>query len=183
MKIAILTSTVRPGRNSIKVAEWVKENAPQIDGVEFELVDIAEYDLPLYDEPMPAAYGQYANEHTKKWAAKVAEFDGYVFVTAEYNHAAPSALLNAIAYPYQEWNNKAAAFVGFGSLGGARAVENLRLVAAEIQLADVRQGVYLSLFDDFENFADCKPRENQLEALGTMFEQLISWSKAMKTLR
>ena len=183
MKIAIITGTVRPNRVSPAVAEWVKSIAAEREGVEFEIVDIADYNLPLYDEPMPAAYGQYANEHTKTWAAKIAEFDGYIFVTAEYNHAAAAPLLNAMAFPYNEWNNKAAGFVGYGSLGGARAVENLRLVAGELQLADVRTAAHLSLFDDFENFSVVAPREMQVEAVNGMLDQLLSWAGALKAVR
>src|SRR5690606_17611436 len=108
---------------------------------EFEIVDIADYNLPLLDEPIPPAMGQYSKEHTKKWAKKIAQFDGFVFVTPEYNHATSGALKNAIDFLYQEWNNKAAGFVSYGSAGGTRAVENLRLIMAELQIADVRSQV------------------------------------------
>ena len=183
MKIAILTGTVRPNRVSPAVAEWVRSIAAEREGVEFEVVDIADFNLPLYDEPLPAAYGQYANEHTKTWAAKVAEYDGYIFVTGEYNHAVPAPLLNAIAFPYTEWNNKAVGFVGYGSLGGGRAVESLRRGAAVVQMADVRQAAYLSLFDDFENFSVVAPREMQVEAVNGMLDQLLSWAGALKAVR
>lgn len=183
MKIAILTGTVRPNRVSPAVAEWVRSIAAEREGVEFEIVDIADYNLPLYDEPMPAGYGQYANEHTKVWNAKIAEFDAYILVTGEYNHAAPAPLLNALAFPYNEWNNKAVGFVGYGSLGGGRAVENLRLVAGELQLADVRTAAHLSLFDDFENFSVPAPRDVQKDSVNGMLDQLIAWAGALKSLR
>src|SRR4029453_6106992 len=110
---------------------------------EFELVDIKEFNLPLLDEPVPPSQGKYSKEHTKKWAAKIASFDGYVFVTPKSNHAISGALKNAIDFLYAEWNNKAAGFVGYGSAGGARAVEHLRLVMAEVQVATVRNQVML----------------------------------------
>ncbi|MDO5677008.1 MAG: NAD(P)H-dependent oxidoreductase [Propionibacteriaceae bacterium] len=183
MKIAIITGTTRPGRKSLAVAEWVKSIADERTDATYEIVDIAEYDLPLFDEPMPTAYGQYANDHTKRFNAKIGEFDGYVMVTGEYNHSTPAALTNAITFPYNEWVNKAVGFVGYGSLGGSRSIENLRLMAAELQMADVRTAAYLSLFDDFEEFTTLAPRDNQKESVNGMLDQLVAWAGAMKTLR
>src|SRR4051795_1376254 len=156
-KIAIIIGSTRPGRNGEAVARWVFENASKRAGVEYELVDLKDWDLPHLDEAMPAAMGQYAGEHTKAWAAKIAEFDGFVFVTPEYNHSTSGALKNAIDFLYKEWNNKAAGFVGYGSAGGARAIESLRLVMGELMVADVRAHVMLSLFTDFEQFTTFKP--------------------------
>src|SRR4029079_4286102 len=150
---------------------------------EFELVDIQDFALPLLDEPIPPSQGKYSKEHTKKWAAKVAPFDGYVFVTPEYNHGIPGALKNAIDFLYAEWNNKAAGFVGYGSAGGARAVEHLRLVMAEVQVATVRNQVALSLFTDFENYTAFKPREFHEKSINQMLDQIVSWGGALKTLR
>lgn len=127
--------------------------------------------------------GQYSKEHTKAWAAKIASFDGYVFVTPEYNHATSGALKNAIDFLAKEWNNKACGFVGYGSVGGARAVENLRLIMGELQVADVRNQVALSLFTDFENFSDFKPAAYHEASVTAMLDQLVAWSGAMKTLR
>ena len=124
---------------------------------DLELVDIEDFNLPLLDEPVPPSQGKYSKAHTKAWAAKIGSFDGYVFVTPEYNHGISGALKNAIDFLYAEWNNKAAGFVGYGSAGGARAVEHLRLVMAELQVATVRAQVALSLFTDFENFTVFKP--------------------------
>ena len=98
--------------------------------------------------------GQYEQPHTKRWAEKIASFDGFVFVTPEYNHATSGALKNAIDFLYAEWNNKAAGFVSYGAAGGARAVEHLRLVLGELQIADVTSQVALSLLTDFENMTD-----------------------------
>src|SRR5206468_9617038 len=120
-------------------------------------IDLKEYSLPLLDEPVPPSMGQYSKPHTKTWAAKIAGFDGFVFVTPEYNHGTSAALKNAIDFLYKEWNNKAAGFVSYGGAGGARAVEHLRLVMGELQVADVRAQVMLSLFTDFENFSVFKP--------------------------
>lgn len=127
--------------------------------------------------------GKYSKEHTKKWAARIAEFDGYVFVTPEYNHGISGALKNAIDYLYAEWNNKAAGFVGYGSAGGVRAVEALRLVMGELQVADVRAQVMLSLRTDFENYTTFKPADYHNQSVETMLDQLVSWSRAMRTVR
>jgi NAD(P)H-dependent FMN reductase len=183
LNIGIIVGSTRPGRNTIAVAEWVKGIADQREDARFELVDLADYNLPLLDEPVPPAYGQYSKPHTLKWAQKVSEFDGFVFVTPEYNHAMTGALKNAIDFLYGEWNNKAAGFVSFGSNGGSRAVEQLRQIMAEIQIADVRAQVLLSLFTDFENFSIFKPDPRHEDSVNTMLGQVIAWSGAMKTLR
>ncbi|MCA0384514.1 MAG: NAD(P)H-dependent oxidoreductase [Firmicutes bacterium] len=183
LKIGIITGTTRPGRNNIAVANWVKEIADQRKDVSFELVDILDYELPLLDEAIPASMGQYMNDHTKKWASKVAELDGFVFVTPEYNHSFSPSLKNALDYVYAEWNNKAAGFVSYGSAGGVRAVEQLRQIMAELQVADVRAQVILSLFTDFENFSVFKPDARHENNVNAMLDQLIAWSGALKTLR
>ena len=183
IRIAVIIGSTRPGRNGQAVAEWVLEQAQGRDGATYELVDLADFPLPHLDEPMPAAYGQYAGEHTQAWSEKVASYDGFVFVTPEYNHSISGVLKNALDYLYAEWNNKAAAFVGYGSLGGARAVEHLRAVASELQLAHVRQSLAFSVFTDFEQFTDFKPAEIHTQSAATMFDQLESWSVAMRSVR
>ena len=144
IRVAIVTGSTRPGRNNEAVARWVHDIARKRSDAEFELVDIASYNLPLLDEAIPPSMGEYSNAHTKAWAEKIASFDAYVFVTPEYNHGTSGALKNAIDYLYREWNNKAAGFVSYGSAGGARAVEQLRLVMGELQVADVRAQVAAS---------------------------------------
>jgi NAD(P)H-dependent FMN reductase len=183
LKVAIIIGSTRPGRVGEAVAQWAYEVAQKRSDAEFELVDIKDFNLPLLDEPIPPSQGKYSKEHTKKWAAKSASFDGYVFVTPEYNHGICGALKNAIDFLYAEWNNKAAGFVGYGSAGGARAVEHLRLVMAEVQVATVRNQVMLSLHDDFENYSVFKPRQFHEKTLGQVFDQVIAWSSALRSLR
>lgn len=180
-RIAIIVGSTRPNRNAPAVAQWVHDNAPT--DAEFELVDLADYDLPLLDEPMPPAMGQYANDHTKKWAEKIASFDGFIFVTPEYNHSVPAALKNAVDYLYAEWNNKAVGFVSYGSAGGTRAVEAWRLVAAELQMADVRAQVFLPFGTDFADMTTFRPTEGATQALQDVFSQVTTWAGALKTLR
>jgi NAD(P)H-dependent FMN reductase len=182
-KIGIIIGSTRPGRNGEAVARWVHEHASLRDDAEFELIDLLDYQLPHLDEAVPPTMGQYAKEHTKAWAAKIASLDGFVFVTPEYNHSTSGALKNAIDFLYAEWNNKAAGFVSYGSVGGARAVEHLRLICAELQIATVRSQVALSLFTDFVNFTEFKPSEVHLQPLDVMLTQLIAWTKALAPLR
>ncbi|HWF79805.1 MAG TPA: NAD(P)H-dependent oxidoreductase [Streptosporangiaceae bacterium] len=139
--------------------------------------------MPLLDEPQPPSLGNYAQPHTNNWAQKIGSFDGFVFVTAEYNHSVPAALKNAIDFVYQEWNNKAAGFVSYGAAGGVRAVEHLRLALAEVQVADVANQVALQLSADFENYSTFAPRPMQQDMLTAMLDQLIAWSGALAMLR
>ncbi len=183
LKIGIILGSTRPGRNGKGVADWVLEHANKLGDAQYEIVDLQDYNLPLLDEAIPAAYGQYEKAHTKKWAEKINGLDGFVFVTAEYNHALPGALKNAIDFIYGEWNNKAAGIVSYGSASGARAAENLRLVLGELQIADVRQQVLLSLMTDFENFSVFKPHPRHEEELTTLLNQVNTWASALKTIR
>ncbi|MBN1975660.1 MAG: NAD(P)H-dependent oxidoreductase [Sedimentisphaerales bacterium] len=183
LKTAVIIGSTRPGRHSEAVARWVYEIAKKRNDSEFELVDIKDYNLPLLDEAIPPSMDQYSKSYTKAWAAKIDTFDAFVFVTPEYNHSTSGALKNAIDFIYKEWNNKAAGFVSYGSAGGTRAVEHLRLIMGELQIADVRAQVMLSLFTDFENFTVFKPAAFHEKSVNTMLDQVIAWGKALKTLR
>lgn len=183
LKIAIIIGSTRPNRNGEAVGKWVFEIAKKRNDAEFELIDLKEVDLPLLDEPVPPSMNQYSKEHTKKWSETIRAFDGFVFVTPEYNHSTSAALKNAIDFLYVEWNNKAAGFVGYGSAGGTRAVEHLRLIMGELQVADVRNQVQLSLFTDFEDLSVFKPNPAKEKNLNAMLDQVIAWSHALKPLR
>ena len=183
LKVGIIVGSTRPGRNGEAVARWVQEQAAKRGDAHYELVDIADFGLPLLDEPVPAAMGQYGNGHTRRWADKIGSLDAFVFVTPEYNHSTSAALKNALDYLFAEWTDKAAAFVGYGSAGGARAVEHLRTIVANLGIADVRGQVGLSLFEDFEDFSRFKPREMHLQSLDAMLDQLVGWGIALKRHR
>jgi NAD(P)H-dependent FMN reductase len=126
---------------------------------------------------------QYTKPHTIAWAAKIASFDGFVMVTPEYNHSTSGALKNAIDFLFAEWNNKAVGFVSYGAAGGTRAVEHLRLIAGELMMADVRAQVALSLMTDFENYSTFLPKEQHEHQLGTVLDQVVTWSGALAHLR
>jgi len=183
MKIQLILGSTRPGRVGEQVATWAHEILAKREDAEFELVDIADFGLPLLDESVPPMMQQYEKEHTKKWSKKISEADGYIFVSAEYNHSVPGALKNAIDYLYHEWNNKAVGFVSYGSMGGVRAVEHLRGIAGEMQMADVREQLTLSLITDFENWSIFKSTEWHAEKLNVVADQVVSWATALKTVR
>ena len=183
VKIGVILGSTRPGRNGEQVARWVMDVAAKRDDAAFDLIDLADYPLPHLDEPLPPSMGQYQNVHTQQWAATISQYDGFIFVTPEYNHSTSGVLKNAIDYLFAEWNNKAVGFVSYGSVGGARAAEHLRLVAGELKMADVRTQVALSLFTDFVNFSQLIPGEHHVQALNTLIDEVIAWSSALAPLR
>jgi NAD(P)H-dependent FMN reductase len=182
-RIAVILGSTRPGRRGEQVARWVMDGARQRTDAEFELIDLIDYPLPHLDEPPPPSMGQYQNPHTQDWAATIGRFDGFVFVTPEYNHSTSGVLKNAIDYLYAEWNNKAMGVVSYGVNGGTRAAEHLRLIAGELQIADVRTNVALSLFTDFKDFTELAPGAHQADALDTLLDQVTVWSRALAPLR
>lgn len=183
MKIQIILGSTRPGRAGEAVAKWALETASKESDVEFELVDIQDYNLPLLDEPMPPMMSQYQHEHTKKWSAKIAEADGYIFVTPEYNHSVPGAFKNAVDYLNHEWRDKAIGFIGYGSAGATRAIEHWRGIAGELHLADVRESLLLYLGTDFENYHDFKPTDAHAEQLLNVLKEVLAWSGALQAVR
>ena len=184
LRIGIIIGSTRPGRVGDQVAHWVQEHAARLGEAEYEIVDLAEVALPLLDEAVPASAGRYAGEHTRAWAELVDSFDGFVFVTPEYNHAPSASLLNALSFVYREWNDKAAALVSYGATAnGARAADMLRPILGELQIADIRQQLALSLIHDFEGFRTFAPGEQHLANLQTLVGQLESWAGAMQGVR
>lgn len=181
--IAIVTGSIRPGRQSLNVAHWVKSIAEQRSDATFEIVDIADFQLPVWDEAMPPAMGPGEQPHSQAWSARMNEFDGFVFVVSEYNHSITGALKNALDYLAPEMHNKAAGFVSYGSAGGARAVEHLRGILSEMQVAHVRNAVLLNLATDFEGYTVLAPTPHAAAAVEPMLDQLVSWTKAMQGVR
>ena len=182
LKIAIILGSTREGRNGESVAKWVLEKGAARTAADYELVDLRDYPMPFFEAVASPAYVPPQDPAVQKWAAKVAEFDGYIFVTPEYNHSFSAVLKNALDSIYHEFNNKAAAFVSYGSFQGARAVEQLRLVASELQLAHVRQQLGFSLFTDFENMSTFTPGPQHDATSEIMFTQLEAWAGALKAV-
>lgn len=189
-RIAVITGSTRPGRRGALLSDWavtIAADNPAVAAgqVEVEHVDLAEVGLPLLDEAMPPIMGQYANPHTQRWAATVDSFDGFVFVVPEYNHSFPASLKNAIDFLYAEWNNKAAGFVGYGPAGGIRAVEQLRLVLAEVKVAGVRDQVVINKHEYGELFYQgvWNPTAETDAAFNLMLDETVAWAKALTSIR
>lgn len=184
VRIAIILGSTRPGRRGESVARWVLDQAIARGDADYELLDLADFDLPHLDEPLPPSMGRYEFDHTKKWSEAIDGFDGFVFVTPEYNRAPSGVLKNALDYLYAEWNDKAAGIVSYGaSASGLRAAEALRLILGELQIADVRQSVGISLVHDFENFTTLAPGAQHAQHLGVQLDQLVAWAGALRGVR
>lgn len=184
VRIAIILGSTRPGRRGEPVARWVLEQANARGDAAYELLDLADFALPHLDEPMPPSMGSYEFAHTKTWADAIDGFDGFVFVTPEYNGAPSGVLKNALDYLYTEWNDKAAGIVSYGAASsGLRAAEALRSILGHLQIADVRQSVGLSLIHDFEHFTTFAPGPQHTQHLGAQLDQLVAWAAALREVR
>lgn len=185
-RIAIIISSTRQARFGDKPARWVYDIASQRSDMQVELIDLRDFPMPFFDEVASNLYAPSQNEVAQRWQKKVAEFDGYIFITAEYNRGVPGVLKNAIDYAYPEWNRKAAAYVGYGGVGGARAVEQLRLICVELQLCPTRSGVHIQGADfmavwqqgkSLTEIAHLQPN------VAAMLDELVWWTNALKTAR
>lgn len=181
--IQIIVGSTRPGRVGKKIADWYVDGLRLPAGSTVEVVDLAEVNLPLLDEAMPAMYGQYQNEHTKKWAATIAKADGFVFITPEYNHAPSPALLNAISYLSAEWKYKPVAFVGYGSMGGARAIQVLVGAASELNMIAVRDRV--SVLEPWASVSEAGEITQEFVKgdKNAQITAVVTWAEGTKSLR
>lgn len=177
LNIGIILGSTREGRVSPQVGSWVKDLADRRGDANYTIIDIADYKLPLLGEAGGDASGAAA------WSQAIAAQDGFVFIVQEYNHSITGALKNALDYLREEWNNKSAGIVSYGSVGGARAAEHLRGILGELLVADVRVHPALSLFTDFENGTDFKPKDVQADSVNQMLDQVVPWATALKTIR
>jgi NAD(P)H-dependent FMN reductase len=185
IKIKVIAGSVRPGRFNIQPATWITDIAKKHQDIEVELIDLQELNLPFYNEPQPAMMGSYQHEHTKKWAKMIAEADGFIFVTPEYNHSYSPVLANAISYLNIEWNYKPVSFVSYGSVaGGARAVEHLRGIAGELRMFDLRdQVLFPNYYFNLDEAGKYKFSEQESESANTMLTELSTWAKKLKLAR
>lgn len=177
LNIGIILGSTREGRVSPQVGKWVKTIADKRGDANFEIIDIAEYQLPFLGTTDGTDPG------IARWNEKLNSLDGFIFIVQEYNHSITGALKNALDLAQEAWNNKAAGIVSYGSVGGARAAEHLRGILGELMVADVRTHPALSLFTDFENMTDFKPHEMHTRTVSEMLDQVVTWSTALKTIR
>lgn len=183
LKIAVILGSTREHRNGAAVAAWILEQAQSRTGADYELVDLRDHPLPFFDEPMGPSMQASDRPEIVAFGQVIAGYDGFVFVTPEYNHSFSAVLKNALDSIYAEWNDKAAALASYGSFNGARAVEQLRGVLSELQVAHVRGQFGFNLFSDFENYSTFTPGAQHADAAQGVFDQLEAWAGALKTVR
>lgn len=194
LKIQIIIGTTREKRFSEKAASFIYQQTQKKNEIDVELVDLRDYPLPFFNEPVsPSTFvgtdQGYTNEQVKKWVRKIAQADGYIIVTAEYNHGYPAVLKNALDYVFKEWNKKSIGFVGYGSAGGARAIEQLKQVAIELQMVPIRSSihipssVYLAAMNEKlpVNLELFKPLLTPVDRVDSFLNELIWMTKTLKT--
>jgi NAD(P)H-dependent FMN reductase len=185
-KLAIVIGSVRPNRFADHAAQWIEEIARRRGDFDVELIDLKDYPLPLFAEETSPAYAPSKDDVARRWQKKMAEFDAYIFTAAEYNRGPSAVLKNALDYAYTEWNNKPVSFVGYGGVGGARAVEQLRLHAIELQMAPIRTAVhilfpaYLAVVKEGKKLSDF---DYLNQNANDMLDQLAWWTNALKAAR
>ncbi|KAB8146088.1 NAD(P)H-dependent oxidoreductase [Chloroflexia bacterium SDU3-3] len=185
-KIAIIISSTREARFGEKPAQWIKAIADQRSDIETEIVDLRDYPMPFFDEVASNAWAPSTNEVAQRWQQKIASFDGYIFVVAEYNHSITAALKNALDYAYPEWVRKPAGYVGYGSVGAARAIEQLRLINVELQMVPTRAAVHIQGSDFFAVWREGKPIEELTylkQSADGLLDDVSWWASALKTAR
>jgi NAD(P)H-dependent FMN reductase len=184
--IGIVIGSTREGRFGDKPAHWIHELAKARSGLRSELIDLRDHPLPFFNEPMSPAWAPVQNEAARRWAEQLATLDGLIVVTPEYNHGPTAVLKNAFDYAHQEFSRKPIAFVGYGGVGAARAVEQLRLVAVELQMAPVRNAVHVGMVEFLGIWQQGKRFEDfphLWQAAGAMLDDLTWWASALKTAR
>lgn len=190
VKIKIIVGSTREGRFSEKPARWIFEEAKKKNDVDAELLDLRDYPMPFFNDPVSPSMnkGNYSNEVVAAWARKITEADAYIIVTPEYNHGYPAVLKNAMDFVYYEWNRKPIGFVSYGGVGGARSVEQLRQVAIELQMAPVRNAihipwqVYMTIVNE-KGMVKPELFEPLKDSKDNFLNQLVWWAKALKTAR
>lgn len=185
-RIGVIVGSTREGRFAEKAASWIAEAARARGDLEIEVLDLKDFPLPFFEEALSPAWAPSKNEVARRWQAKLAGLDGFIVTAAEYNHGPTAVLKNAMDYAYGEWANKPVGFVGYGGVGGARAVEQLRQVAVELQMAPIKSAVHV-LLPDFMALRSGDKTFGEIEHLGQaasgMLDQLVWWARALKAAR
>ena len=182
-KIGIIISTTRPGRFADIPTNWLFNIAKERDDADFEIVDLRDYPMPFFEEKMALAYAPTQNEVALRWGKKIASLDGYIFVTAEYNHSIPAVLKNALDYLYSEIHRKPATFLGYGGTGAARAIEHLRNILAEVQVASLKHTVHIGMIEmlgimrEGKSMADYPYLDDFAKR---MLDEIVWWANTLK---
>lgn len=186
LRIAVIIGSTRPNRFGDKPGQWIFSEVQKLEQVEAELLDLRDYELPMFEEPQsPSGVkdGNYGDERINAWAKKIAWADAFVIVSPEYNHGPSAVLKNALDSVYGEWNNKVVGFVSYGSVGGARAVEQLRTNAVELQMAPVRTAVHIPGSVVFGTGWNDEAEKAMQRSVDGMLEQVVRWGRAFKQMR
>lgn len=183
--IKVIVGSVRPNRFGIQPAQWIMDLAKSHPEATFSLVDLAEINLPLLDEPQPPAAGNYAQEHTKEWSKIISEADGFIFVTPEYNHGVPASLKNAFDFLADEWRYKPVAFISYGAeAGGVRAVEHFRSSVAWLDMYDIKAFVTIpNYWGQLDESGKWQPSDQQNEAGQRVIKDITFWAKQFQAAR
>ena len=188
INLKIILGSIRENRFGDKPAKWIMEHAQKLEGVSVELLDLRDYQLPMFSEGISPSHmeGDYGKPDVDRWAKKIAEADAFAIVTPEYNHGYPSALKNNIDYLYKEWGKKAVSFISYGGTGGARVIQQLRQVAVELQMAPIRNSVHIFFpWNLVDEKGELKPGafDANEKSAENMLSQLLWWAKALKSAR
>ncbi len=189
LHIKVIVGSTRPGRFSEKVLPWLHTELAKHTDLQVEVLDLKDHPLPFFDSPMSPAYvenGDYGNDAINAWGKKIAEADAFIMISPEYNHGTSGILKNALDVVYREWNNKPVGFISYGSAGGARAVEQLRQVAVELQMASTRNAVHIQapwLLSNEDGSLKDGVLDPYTQSLGNMLTQLTWWGEALKAAR
>jgi len=186
LRIGIIISTTRQGRYADKPTRWLLSHLGMFPEISAEIVDLRDFPMPFFEEETSPAHAPPHCVHARAWAAKVAEMDGFIFVTAEYNRSIPGVLKNALDYAYHEFNHKPAAYLGYGGVGAARAIEQLRLICVELQLAPLRNAVHVGM-EQYLATANGDRQLGEIDFLNvsatSMIQELIWWTRALRAAR
>jgi len=186
LKLGIILGSTRPNRFGDKPAAWIAERAKKLPDFDVELLDLKDYPMPFFDEPAGPSHlnKQYTNDVVKKWSAKIDPCDAFIWVSPEYNHSTSAVLKNALDHLFPEWNKKPVAFVSYGSVGGGRAVEHLRGIAAELDMVTVRPAVHIpgSMVWGPDKWMP-EGTDHLNGAADKMLAELIWWADALKAAR
>ena len=188
LKIALIVGSTRPNRFADVPARWIEAGAAQRKDIQLETLDLRDAGLPLFDEAIAPAWagGAYSRPEAEAWRRKIGQYDGFIATVAEYNHGPTAALKNALDSAHLEWQRKPIAFVGYGGVGGARAIEQLRGVAIELQMAPLKHEVNIGM----EPFVGVLQQGKSLDdyvylaqARQALFDNLVWWAGALKDAR
>lgn len=183
-KLHVVITSTRPNRGGLAVGNWFYEAARAHGAFDVERVDLADFDLPLLDEPEHPRVRRYQNEPTKKWSAKVSEADAFVFVVPEYDYGMPATLLNALHYLFHEWAYKPASFVSYGGIsGGMRSVQMSKMVLTSLKIMPIPEAVAVPFYTKHVKDGVFTPEQPQVDSVKLVMDELLRWANALRPLR